>query len=60
MRIVVQETGTATDVLACGSYGKGETQDYRVRVVSPSNDLAIAEITSPAGGDCANASGYLT
>jgi hypothetical protein len=34
MRIVVQETTTAADVQACGTYGKGETQDYRVRVVS--------------------------
>lgn len=60
MRIVVQETATASDVAACGSYGKGETQDYRVRVVSPSNDVSIAEITSPTASDCANPSGYLT
>ena len=60
MRIVVQETSNATDVQACGSYGKGETQDYRVRVVSPSNDMAISEITSPSGGDCAATNNYLT
>ncbi len=60
MRIIVQETATAADVLACGTYGKGETQDYRVRVVGASNDMGISEITSPSGGNCASSSGYLT
>lgn len=60
MRIVVQETSTASDVQACGSYGRGETQDYRLRVVSPSNDMMPFEITSPAGGDCESGQNYLT
>ena len=60
MRIVVQETSNAADVLPCGTYGKGETQDYRVRIVSPSNDVSVNEITSPAGGNCESDQNYLT
>lgn len=60
MRIVVQETTNAADVQACGAYAKGETQDYRVRIVSPSNDVSVNEITSPSGGDCESTQNYLT
>ena len=60
MRIIVQETSTAADISACGTYGKGETQDYRVRVVSPANDMAINEIISPASGDCLSDVQYVT
>ncbi|MFN7540405.1 MAG: S8 family serine peptidase [Bacteroidota bacterium] len=60
MRIVVQETNTAADVQACGTYGRGETQDYRLRVVSASNDVMPFEITAPASGDCEGAQNYLT
>jgi len=60
MRIIVQETSLATDISACGTYGKGETQDYRVRVVSPANDMLISEIVSPASFDCSSAAQYVT
>lgn len=60
MRVIVQETTLSGDIAACGSYGKGETQDYRVRVVSPSNDVSISEIVSPAGNDCSSSTQYLT
>ena len=60
MRVIVKETSTAADVQACGTYGKGETQDYRLRVVSPSNDVSVNEITSPSGGDCESTQNYLT
>lgn len=60
MRIVVQETSAAGDVQACGTYGRGETQDYRLRVSSPSNDMMPFEITAPASGDCEGAQNYLT
>ena len=55
MRVVVQETSTLADITACSgaTYTKGETEDFRVRVVSPSNDMAISGIVSPASGDCA-------
>lgn len=60
MRVIVQETTVAGDVLACGTYGKGETQDYLVRVVSPSNDVLVSAIVAPATGECANTAQYLT
>lgn len=60
MRIVVQETSAAGDVQACGTYGRGETQDYRLRIVSPSNDMMPFEITAPATGDCEGGQNYLT
>lgn len=60
MRIVVQETATESDISACGTYGKGETQDYLVRVVNPSNDIAINDIVSPVTNDCSNTAQYLT
>jgi hypothetical protein len=54
MRIIVQETSNASDISACGTYGKGETEDYRVHVVSPSNDLSVINVTAPAVGECAS------
>jgi hypothetical protein len=55
MRVVAQETSTANDVQACGSYANGETQDYRLRVVQPSNDIAVTELITPITGSGSNA-----
>jgi hypothetical protein len=30
MRVVLTETSDATTITPCGTYAKGETQDYRV------------------------------
>jgi hypothetical protein len=60
MRIVVQETSVAADVSACGNYAKGETQDFRVRVVSPSNDIAISDIVLPVSNECYSNAQYVT
>ncbi len=60
MRIIVQETSTASDIVACGAYGKGETQDYRVRVVDPSIDMLLSQLVSPAANDCSSPSQYVT
>jgi hypothetical protein len=60
MRIIVQEAATANDVIACGTYGKGETQDFRVKIVMPTNDMSVSSIVSPQGGDCANTQQYIT
>ncbi len=54
MRIVAQETSTASAVNPCGTYAIGETQDYRLRVVAPSNDVAVAEIVTPITGSSSN------
>lgn len=60
LRIIVQETSTASDINPCGNYGKGETQDYRIRVVNPSVDMSISEIVSPISTDCASGAQYVT
>ncbi len=60
MRMIVQETSLAADINACGSYGKGETQDYLIRIANPSNDLALSNIISPQPGACANPAQYIT
>lgn len=60
MRIIVQETSNAVDVNGCGSYGKGETEDFRLKVVNPSNDLSIDQLIAPVSGSCAVDSQYVT
>ena len=50
LRVVVTEAILTSDVNACGTYTAGETQDYTLKVVSPSNDVQIVEITNPIGG----------
>ena len=60
MRIVLQETSNAADVNACGTYGKGETQDYRLLVINPSNDVSITNISSPSSLECEDSTQYLT
>jgi len=54
MRIVAEETTNASDVQPCGVYGKGETQDYSVLVVSPIYDLALAQVIAPTSGTCSD------
>lgn len=55
MRVIAQETASANDVLSCRTYANGETQDYRVRFVQSSNDIAITEIVAPVTGSGSNA-----
>lgn len=55
LRIVLVETSLASDVKACGSYQKGETQDYRVKFTNSSIDAAVISILNPVGTICANA-----
>ena len=60
LRVVVAETAAATNVTACGTYTAGETQDYTLRVVNPSNDVQLLEITNPSGGASEKAIQYVT
>ncbi len=60
MRIVLQETSSAAEVNACGTYSKGETQDYRLLVINPSNDVSITNISSPSSLECEDSTQYLT
>ncbi len=60
LRVVVTEAILTTDVNACGNYTAGETQDYTLRVVSPSNDIQMMEVTNPVGGVSEKAVQYVT
>ena len=55
LRVVLTETSNANSVTACGSYAKGETQDYRVKFLNSSSDVGIAKINDPLT-NCANPS----
>ncbi|WP_114777512.1 S8 family serine peptidase [Botryobacter ruber] len=44
MRLVLQETSTATAITSCGTYTRGETQDYRIRVEQQQHDVGITGI----------------
>ena len=60
LRIVAMETASATNVNACDSYLIGETQDYTLKIISPSNDLQITEISNPTGSVCKKGIQYVT
>jgi len=60
LRVVVVETSAAANITACGTYTAGETQDYTLKVVNPSNDIQLLEITNPSGGVSEKAVQYVT
>ncbi|MET0463706.1 MAG: S8 family serine peptidase, partial [Chitinophagaceae bacterium] len=60
LRIVMQETNNAAGVTSCGTYTRGETQDYRIMAVTPSLDFGIAELVSPEQGNCAASAQYVS
>jgi hypothetical protein len=47
MRIVLVETNNASEVNACGTYSKGETQEYLVKFSNPTSDVGIAAVLDP-------------
>jgi len=59
LRIVMQETNSAAAVTSCGSYARGETQDYKLYVAAPSTDVGVIELMSPANGECPSAEQYV-
>ncbi len=60
MRVVAQETTDTSLVKPCGAYSNGETQDYRVTIINPSNDLAVNQVLFPtSNGNCSNGAQYI-
>jgi hypothetical protein len=54
LRIVLSETADAANIISCGSYNKGETQDYRVQFSRPATDGGITSVVNKdAGVSCA-------
>jgi hypothetical protein len=60
LRIVMQATASAAAVTSCGNYSEGETQDYRLLISTPSTDVGIVELVSPAANDCPSGEKYIT
>ncbi len=54
MRVVLVETSNPDEISACGTYGKGETHDYRVKFLASSKDVGITAVMFPTQGFCAN------
>ncbi|MBC5994903.1 S8 family serine peptidase [Pontibacter cellulosilyticus] len=54
MRIVVQETSNSADVTSCGTYSRGETQDYLVQFVQPKKDVGVSAVLPVGTSLCAN------
>ena len=53
MRVVLSETNDVSTIQACGTYAKGETQDYRVQFLQTAIDAGITAVVSPdASGTC--------
>lgn len=56
LRIVTVETNNASSVTPCGTYTRGETQDYRLHFSNPAADVGISELISPQTGSCSTGS----
>ena len=53
MRVVLTETPDSSVIKPCGTYAKGETQDYRVQFLPTSLDAGIIAVVNPSsGGNC--------
>ena len=53
MRVVLQETSSASNVNPCGTYNWGETEDYTVNILpQPANEAGITALVSPAQPAC--------
>jgi len=60
LRIVAVEAAAASSVNPCGTYTIGETQDYTIKINSPSNDLQLSDVVSPAAKACKTGTQYIT
>jgi hypothetical protein len=53
LRVVLTETSDTATINPCGTYAKGETDDYRVQFLQTSSDAGISAIVYPAAtGSC--------
>ncbi|WP_299826270.1 S8 family serine peptidase [uncultured Pontibacter sp.] len=54
MRVIVQETSNSADVTPCGTYAKGETQDYLVQFEKPRKDVGVSAVLPAGASLCPN------
>ena len=53
MRVVLSETSDTSVIKPCGTYAKGETQDYRVQFLQTAIDVGAVAIVNPSSsGSC--------
>ncbi|MEZ4900768.1 MAG: S8 family serine peptidase [Spirosomataceae bacterium] len=52
LRIVCVETSNPTTITACGSYTKGETQEFLLRITRPINDISLVALVAPDNNFC--------
>ena len=56
LRVVLTETNDTSAISPCGTYAKGETQDYRVQFLQTGADAGVTAIVNPdSTGSCPNA-----
>ncbi len=60
MRIVAEETASAAAVAPCGTYGNGETEDFRIQIVRLATDMGISALVAPGSSPCATDSQYVS
>ncbi|WP_428654998.1 S8 family serine peptidase [Runella sp.] len=54
VRIVTVEATNSAAVVACGTYAKGETQEFLLRFTRPSRDASISALITPENNFCSN------
>jgi len=54
MRVIVQETTDPSTVVPCGTYGAGETQDYKVVFTNPAKDVGVTGLEYPTQATCSS------
>ena len=54
MRLIAQETTNATAIEACGSYTRGETQDYVLQFEQPQKDIGVISVVPMGASLCAS------
>ena len=53
-RVVCVETNNAAEISACGTFGKGETQEFLLAFVRPALDVSLTALLSPTNNVCGN------
>lgn len=52
LRIVAEDTWSANNLTSCGTYFKGETEDYTITVLGVQNDAGLGAIVGPTFPSC--------
>lgn len=52
LRVVLNQTSNTNNVLPCGTYEKGETQDYKIRFIKSTTDVGVIAINDQLENLC--------